>query len=183
MLSDPGGRFRVVLPAIARVAVLGAVCAAVGWVFGHESGCGWALPASVCCIWGSWCIWLRWATGSSAALATLPNGIGAWSEVFTRLYRQQRASEIASSADRQRAALPPHDQRPAGRHHPDRCLVPDRMVQPGRRAAPAVSLRRDQGLRLTNLVRDPASWPTWVRGASSSVAVFAFDPGPRPRCR
>jgi two-component system phosphate regulon sensor histidine kinase PhoR len=193
MLSDPGGRYRVVLPAIARVAVLGAVCAAVGWVFGARVGL-WVGVTCLGVLYLGQLVYLA-ALGNwleRPSLATIPNGIGAWSEVFTRLYRQQRASEIAQ----QRLIDNEQRFRRTISALPDGIFLIDASFQiewcnPVAERHLAVSLRRDQGLRLTNLVRDPAFVaymgagrfeqpllfsPLTLPAATLSLTVVEFEP-------
>ncbi len=72
----------------------------------------------------------------SPRLDDIPNGWGLWADVFARLYRQRRTTEINERRlRRERGALPPHDQCAARRHRAGRCLAADRLVQPGRRSS------------------------------------------------
>jgi two-component system phosphate regulon sensor histidine kinase PhoR len=157
MSNVAGGRGRVILPAIGRVAIVGAVCAALGWLFGVRVGL-WLAVASLSILYLGQLLYLaalgRWLERPS--LSTIPNGIGAWGEVFARLYRQQRASEIAQ----QRLIDNEERFRRTISALPDGIILIDASLQiewcnPVAERHLGVSLKRDQGYRLTNLVRDP----------------------------
>ncbi len=190
---DPTERYRVILPPIARVAFLAAVCAGVGWLFGRTAGL-WVGVACLGLLYLGQLVYLA-ALGNwleRPSLATIPNGIGAWGEVFTRLYRQQRASEIAQ----QRLI----DNEERFRHTisalPDGIILIDASFQiewcnPVAERHLGVSLQRDQGLRLTNLVRDPSFVafmgagrfeqpllfsPLALPGATLALTVVEFEP-------
>ena len=192
MLNDPE-RYRVILPAIARVAALAVVCAGIGWLCGARVGL-WVGVACLGVLYLGQLVYLS-ALGNwleRPSLATIPNGIGAWGEVFARLYRQQRASEIAQ----QRLIDNEERFRRTISALPDGIMLIDASFQiewcnPVAERHLAVSLRRDQGLRLTNLVRDPAFVaymgagrfespllfsPLALPAATLSLAVVEFEP-------
>ncbi len=193
MSNVPGGRHRVILPAIGRLAVLGLVCAGVGWLFGALAGL-WLGVACLGVLYAGQLVYLA-ALGNwldRPSLATIPNGIGTWGEVFARLYRQQRASEIAQ----QRLIDNEERFRQTISALPDGIILIDASLQiewcnPVAERHLAISLKRDQGLRLTNLVRDPAFVaylgseryeqpllfsPLTLPGATLSLAVVEFEP-------
>jgi two-component system phosphate regulon sensor histidine kinase PhoR len=193
MFNVAGERFRIIWPAIARVAILAALCAGAGWLFGARVGL-WLAVASlaVLCLGQLFYVaalgnWLE-----RPSLATIPNGIGAWGEVFARLYRQHRASEIAH----QRLIDNEERFRRTISALPDGIILIDASLQiewcnPVAERHLGVSLKRDQGLRLTNLVRDPAFveymtagrfeqpllfTPLSLPGATLSLVVVEFEP-------
>ena len=96
MSNVAGERFRVIWPAIVRLAMLAALCAGTGWLLGARIGLWLALAFLAALYLGQ--LFYVAALGhwlERPSLNTIPNGIGAWGEVFARLYRQHRASEIA----------------------------------------------------------------------------------------
>jgi two-component system phosphate regulon sensor histidine kinase PhoR len=187
------GRHRFIWPAIARLAVLGVVCAGAGLLFGARVGL-WLAVSSLGVLYAGQLVYLA-ALGNwleRPSLATIPNGIGAWGEVFARLYRQQRASEIAQ----QRLIDNEERFRRTISALPDGIILIDASLQiewcnPVAERHLAVSLKRDQGLRLTNLVRDPPFVayistgryeqpllfsPLALPSATLSLAVVEFEP-------
>jgi two-component system, OmpR family, phosphate regulon sensor histidine kinase PhoR len=193
MSNVEGGRFRVILPAIGRLAFVAVFCTGVGWLFGARVGL-WLCVVSLAALYLAQLFYLA-ALGNwleRPSLATIPNGIGAWGEVFARLYRQQRASEIAQ----QRLIDNEERFRRTISALPDGIILIDATLQiewcnPVAERHLGVSLKRDQGLRLTNLVRDPAFvaymsagrfeqpllfTPLSLPGATLSLAVVEFEP-------
>jgi two-component system phosphate regulon sensor histidine kinase PhoR len=193
MSNVAGGRHRVILPAIVRLAIVGAICAGSGWLFGARVGL-WLAVAGLGALYLGQLVYLA-ALGNwleRPSLSTIPNGIGAWGEVFARLYRQQRASEIAQ----QRLIDNEERFRRTISALPDGIILIDASLQiewcnPVAERHLGVSLKRDQGLRLTNLVRDPAFvayitagryeqpllfTPLSLPGATLSLAVVDFEP-------
>ena len=104
MPNVSGERFRVIWPAIARVAILAVLCAGAGWLFGVRVGL-WLAVACLAALYLGQLFYLaslgNWLERPS--LNTIPNGIGAWGEVFARLYRQHRASEMFMSLEQGRS--------------------------------------------------------------------------------
>ncbi len=193
MSNVAGGRHRVILPAIVRLAIVGAICAGSGWLFGARVGL-WLAVAGLGALYLGQLVYLA-ALGNwleRPSLSTIPNGIGAWGEVFARLYRQQRASEIAQ----QRLIDNEERFRRTISALPDGIILIDASLQiewcnPVAERHLGVSLKRDLGLRLTNLVRDPAFvayisagryeqpllfTPLSLPGATLSLAVVEFEP-------
>ena len=193
MSKVAGMHHRVLLPAIARLALVGAICAGAGWLFGARVGL-WLAVTGLAILYLGQLIYLaslgNWLERPS--LSTIPNGIGAWGEVFARLYRQQRASEIAQ----QRLIDNEERFRRTISALPDGIILIDASLQiewsnPVAERHLGVSLKRDLGLRLTNLVRDPSfvAYMTATRyeqplllcplafpGGTLSVAVVEFEP-------
>jgi two-component system, OmpR family, phosphate regulon sensor histidine kinase PhoR len=192
-IIDPAARYRVVLPAIARVAFLGLLCSGVGWLFGRTAGL-WLGVGALAVLYLGQLVYLA-ALGNwleQPSLSTIPNGIGAWGEVFARLYRQQRASEIAQ----QRLVDNEERFRRTISALPDGIILIDASFQiewcnPVAERHLGVSLKADLGLRLTNLVREPTfvAYMSAGRfdqpllfstlalpGATLSLAVVEFEP-------
>lgn len=193
MSNVVGGRFRVILPALGRLAILGALCAGAGWLLGARVALGLgALGLAVLYLAQLYYLaalgnWLE-----RPSLPEMPNGIGAWGEVFARLYRQQRATEIAQ----QRLIDNEERFRRTISALPDGIILIDASLQiewcnPGGERHLGLSLKRDLGLRLTNLVRDPAFVaymtggrfeqpllfsPLSLPGTTLSLAVVEFEP-------
>jgi two-component system phosphate regulon sensor histidine kinase PhoR len=150
-------RVRIILPAIASLCVLAFVCAAIGVLFGTLAGL-WlgvatlgvvvALQLYYLGVLGAWL--------EDPSLTSIPDGIGAWAEMFARLYRWHRASEI-----NQRRLIDNEERfRRTISALPDGIVLIDAALQiewcnPVAERHLSISLRADQGLRLTNLVRDP----------------------------
>jgi two-component system phosphate regulon sensor histidine kinase PhoR len=193
MSNVGGGRHRVILPAIMRLAAVALFCAGAGWAFGQQVGL-WLGVAFLGVLYVAQLVYLA-ALGNwleRPSLSTIPNGIGAWGEVFARLYRQQRATEIAQ----QRLIDNEERFRRTISALPDGIILIDASLQiewcnPVAERHLGVSLKRDQGLRLTNLVRDPVFvaylgagrydlpllfTPLSLPGATLSLAVVEFDP-------
>jgi two-component system phosphate regulon sensor histidine kinase PhoR len=193
MSNVAAGRHRVILPAIVRLAIVGAVCAGAGWLFEARVGL-WLAVAGLGVLYLGQLYYLA-ALGNwleQPSLSTIPNGIGAWGEVFARLYRQQRTSEIVQ----QRLIDNEERFRRTISALPDGIILIDASLQiewcnPVAERHMGVSLKRDQGLRLTNLVRDPSFVaylgaaryeqpllfsPLSLPGATLSLAVVEFEP-------
>lgn len=184
---------RVVLPAVAGlllIALVGLVLAAIG---------GAVLALSVSCVLlfilhlvqlyflGALGNWL-----SRPSLDDIPDGIGTWAEVFARMHRWHRLSEI-----QQRRLIDNEERfRRTISALPDGVLLVDAALQiewcnPVAERHLSISLKADQGLRLINLVRDPRlidyvvsgkfDEPLMFRplvnpGLVLSVSVIAFEP-------
>jgi two-component system phosphate regulon sensor histidine kinase PhoR len=193
MSNVSAGRHRVILPAIVRLAILGVLCTGAGWLWEVRIGL-WLAVAGLGVLYLGQLFYVA-ALGNwleRPSLSTIPSGIGAWSEVFARLYRQHRASEIAH----QRLIDNEERFRRTISALPDGIILIDASVQiewcnPVGERHLGISLRRDQGLRLTNLVRDPPFvaymsagrfeqpllfTPLSLPGATLSLAVVDFEP-------
>ena len=151
-------RLRVILPALVRLALIGAVATGFGVLFNAVVGLSIAL-GGLALLFGIHLYYLavlgEWLEQPS--LATIPDGSGTWAEVFTRLYKGRRASEtnerrLVDNEERFRRTISAL---------PEGIVLIDGALQiewcnPVAERHLSISQRADQGLRLTNLVRDPA---------------------------
>jgi two-component system phosphate regulon sensor histidine kinase PhoR len=149
--------FRLLLPALLRLVALGAVALVLGFLVGPRFGLWFALLASVALLaFHMFYLALLGAWLERPSLSTIPNGLGTWAEVFARLYRARRASDanerrLADNEERFRRTISAL---------PEGIALIDASFQiewcnPVAEKHLGISLRGDQGLRLTNLVRDP----------------------------
>ena len=148
---------RIVLPALAGLAALLVFSALVGFAFGPVAGLASGLVVLVALyavqiyFLGALGDWLN-----HPSLSDIPDGIGVWSEIFARVHRWHRAGEIG-----QRRLIDNEERfRRTISALPDGIILVDAALQiewcnPVAERHLAISLRADQGLRLTNLVRDP----------------------------
>jgi two-component system phosphate regulon sensor histidine kinase PhoR len=151
-------RMQVILPAVIRLVALAAVACVVGLIFGVQAGLWFAVGALALLLFiylaylSLLGVWL-----DQPKLDTIPEGIGAWGEVFTRLYKARRESEVT-----QRRLLDNEERfRRTISALPEGILLIDAALQiewcnPEAERHLGISLKADQGLRLTNLVRDPS---------------------------
>jgi two-component system phosphate regulon sensor histidine kinase PhoR len=149
---------QVILPAVLRLVALAAVAFVVGLIFGAPAGLWFAVGALALLLFVYLAylsllgVWL-----DQPKLDTIPEGIGAWGEVFTRLYKARRESEVT-----QRRLLDNEERfRRTISALPEGILLIDAALQiewcnPEAERHLGISLKADQGLRLTNLVRDPS---------------------------
>jgi two-component system phosphate regulon sensor histidine kinase PhoR len=151
-------RMQVALPALVRLALLGLVALGIGLAFGAKAGLWFAVVALSLALFFYLAylsllgVWL-----DNPRLDEIPEGMGAWAEVFTRLYKARRETEqtqrrLVDNEERFRRTISAL---------PEGILLVDAALQiewcnPEAERHLGISLRADQGLRLTNLVRDPA---------------------------
>jgi two-component system phosphate regulon sensor histidine kinase PhoR len=145
------------IPALLRFAGVFLLAAAIGWWQGPLYG----LSAAVLCLAWLMVVQLRYLSYLSLWLdhpqsATLPDGWGAWTEVFARLYRLRRddernRDELAEWLARFRQAM-----------HllPDGVAIMDDVLflewcNPAAERHLGLTLEKDKGMRVTNLVRHP----------------------------
>jgi two-component system phosphate regulon sensor histidine kinase PhoR len=139
------------------VAVLAAVAIAVGFAFGSKSGLwvaviGLTLMLIQHLLYASLLAdWLE-----HPRLDEIPNGLGIWTDVFSRLYRTRRSTErneqrLQENEERFRRTI---SALPEGIVLIDATLQID-WCNPVAEKHLGISLRADHGLRVTNLVRDP----------------------------
>jgi two-component system phosphate regulon sensor histidine kinase PhoR len=151
-------RVRVILPAFIRLAILGAVALAAGAAFGLQGGLWTALLGLA----AFFALHLHYLAALGAwlerpSLAAIPAGWGSWTEVFNRLHRSRRASEInARRLEENEARF-----RRTISALPEGIVLVDAALQiewcnPVAERHLGIRLQADQGLRVTNLVRDPA---------------------------
>ena len=147
----------VLLPALLRLGLLAIVCIVIGFVFGVVPALAVVIAGLVILL----AIHMTYATRladwlESPVLDRIPNGWGLWSDVFARLYRQRRATEInerrlLENEERFRRTI---SALPEGIVLVDASLQID-WCNPVAEQHLGVRLSADQGLRVTNLVRDP----------------------------
>ncbi len=148
---------RIVFPAFAGLAGLLLLCALVASAAGVVAGLALGvvvltvLYAIQLCFLGALGDWL-----SRPTLSEIPEGVGVWSDVFALVHRWHRAGEIG-----QRRLIDNEERfRRTISALPDGIILVDAALQiewcnPVAERHLSISLRADQGLRLTNLVRDP----------------------------
>ena len=158
MSEELRSRIRVILPAFIRLAVIAVLACGVGAAFGAEAGLWLALVAiglffalhlHYLSTLGTWL--------EQPSLATIPDGWGSWSKVFDRLHKARRASEVnARRLEDSEARF-----RRTISALPEGIVLVDAVLQiewcnPVAESHLGIRLQADQGLRITNLVRDPA---------------------------
>jgi two-component system phosphate regulon sensor histidine kinase PhoR len=186
-------RLRIVFPALLSLSFLVLLGLALGALFGAVV----ALSAICAVLLALYLVQLHflgvlgnWL--SQPSLNDIPEGFGTWAEIFARLFRWQRTSEI-----QQRRLIDNEERfRRTVSALPDGLLLVDaglhiEWCNPVAERHLNLSLRADQGLRLTNLVRDPRlvnylvsgqfGEPLMFRplsnpGLSLSLVVISFEP-------
>jgi two-component system phosphate regulon sensor histidine kinase PhoR len=160
-------RVRVILPAFKRLAAIAVVSCTVGAGFGIQVGLWVALIAFGIVF----ALHLRYVSTLGAwleqpSLETIPEGRGSWAEVFDRLYKARRASDVnARRLEENEARF-----RRTISALPEGIVLVDAAQQiewcnPVAERHLSIQLQADQGMRLTNLVRDPA-FITYMTSAS-----------------
>ena len=157
MVDRLTARLLILLPAVMRLAALAAVAGLVGFFAGMAAG----LWVAVIGLGVLLVIHMSYAMRLAAwlenpKLDAIPSGWGLWRDVFARLYRQRRATEInerrlVENEERFRRTI---SALPEGIVLVDASLQID-WCNPVAEQHLGVRLSADQGLRLTNLVRDP----------------------------
>lgn len=150
-------RLKVVAPAFVRLALLAALAVGVGALAGPLAGLSVAVVGLLILMF----LHLTYASLLAAwleqpSLDDLPNGWGIWTDVFARLYRSRRATEknerrLQDNEERFRRTI---SALPEGIVLVDPSLQID-WCNPVAEQHLGISLAKDHGLRLTNLVRDP----------------------------
>ena len=151
-------RLSILVPALLRVGVLALAAAIIGFFAGQTAGL-WVAVVGLGLLLA---LHMSYATRLAAwleqpRLDDIPNGWGLWRNVFTRLYRQRRATEInerrlLENEERFRRTI---SALPEGIVLIDTSLQID-WCNPVAEQHLGIRLAADHGLRLTNLVRDPA---------------------------
>jgi len=150
-------RMQVILPALVRLVVVAALAMAAAAAFGIEAGLWvallvvglfFALHLHYLSLLGAWL--------EQPSLATIPEGWGSWAEVLNRLYKARRASE----SDARRLEESEARFRRMISALPEGIVLVDAALQiewcnPVAEQHLGIRLQADQGLRITNLVRDP----------------------------
>jgi two-component system phosphate regulon sensor histidine kinase PhoR len=187
-------RIRVILPAFVRLLIVAAAALAVGFAFGAEAGL-WAALAMLGAFFALHLHYLAllgaWLERPS--LSSIPGGWGSWTEVFNRLYKARRASEVSARRLEENEAR----FRRTISALPEGIVLIDAALQiewcnPVAEQHLGIRLQADHGLRITNLVRDPAfvaymtsaafDEPLLLRPLANpalalSVRVIEFEPG------
>jgi two-component system, OmpR family, phosphate regulon sensor histidine kinase PhoR len=151
-------RLRVLTPAFLRVAVLVVLAITVGWLFGRMAGL-WVAVFGLGMLLAMHLFYASLLAGwlEEPRLEDIPNGMGIWTQVFARLYRARRTTEknerrLQDNEERFRRTISAL---------PEGIVLVDLSLQiewcnPVAEAHLGVSLTGDHGMRVTNLVRDPA---------------------------
>lgn len=174
MAEPRSSRLRIIAPAIVRVALIGVVAVIVGLVFGPTAALWFALIGLAVffafhlhylSILGQWL--------EQPSLAAIPEGWGSWSGIFSRLYKARRASEISE----RRLAENEERFRRTISALPDGIVLVDAALQiewcnPFAEQHLGIRLAADQGLRLTNLVRDPVFIAYMTSGSFDQPMTF-----------
>ena len=167
-------RARLIFPALIRLAILGAVALGVGLMFGAQAGLWFAvLVLSLLMVVYLGYLSLLGVWLDDPQLDTVPDGYGTWAEIFTRLYKSRRASVLS-----ERRLLDNEERfRRTISALPEGILLVDAALQiewcnPEAERHLGVSLKADQGLRLTNLVRDPSFVAYMTSGRFDEPLVF-----------
>jgi two-component system phosphate regulon sensor histidine kinase PhoR len=157
MVDRLRSRAAFLVPPVLRLLLLAAVGALVGYFFGAIAGLSVAIAGLVALL----AIHMTYASRlagwlEAPSLDEIPNGWGLWTDVFARLYRQRRATEInerrlQENEERFRRTI---SALPEGIVLVDASLQID-WCNPVAEEHLGVRLSADQGLRVTNLVRDP----------------------------
>lgn len=181
MLEASRSALRVLAPALLRLAGLAALATIAGVAFGIAAG----LSVAVIGLAALLLVHMRYAALLAAwleepRLEDVPDGWGIWSDVFARLYRTRRSTEqnehrLLENEERFRRTI---SALPEGIVLIDSTLQID-WCNPVAEQHLGISLRADQGLRVTNLVRDP-EFVSYMTSARFDQALI-FQPMSHPR--
>jgi two-component system, OmpR family, phosphate regulon sensor histidine kinase PhoR len=167
-------RLRIIRPPLLRLLLLGLVATALGKVFGLTAAL-WlsTIMLGALLLFHVYYIGALGAWLERPALEDMPTGIGAWERVFTSLYRAQRASD----RDRHRLVENEERYRRTISALPEGIVLVDPVLQiewcnPVAERHLGIALHADQGLRLTNLVRDPVFVAYLTSGHFSEPLTF-----------
>ncbi|OFA04119.1 phosphate regulon sensor histidine kinase PhoR [Duganella sp. HH101] len=164
------------VPAALRTAVILAGCAALGWMFGWLNGLVLALLAMMVLVFVqlSYLYQLsNWMDDPQSA--KLPDGWGAWTNIFSRLYRMRRddeknQTELTEWLARFRQAM-----------HllPDGVVIMDDVLflewcNPAAEKHLGLTHERDKGMRVTNLVRSPDFMDYIILGRYEQPLTISF---------
>jgi two-component system phosphate regulon sensor histidine kinase PhoR len=151
-------RLRVLTPAFLRVVALVVLAITAGWLFGRTAGL-WVAVIGLGLLLVMHLFYASLLAGwlEAPRLEDIPNGMGIWTQVFARLYRARRTTEqnerrLQDNEERFRRTISAL---------PEGIVLVDLSLQiewcnPVAEAHLGVSLTGDHGMRITNLVRDPA---------------------------
>lgn len=164
------------VPAALRTGVILAGCAALGWMFGWLNGLVLALIAMMVLVFVqlSYLYQLsNWMDDPQSA--KLPDGWGAWTNIFSRLYRMRRddeknQTELTEWLARFRQAM-----------HllPDGVVIMDDVLflewcNPAAEKHLGLTHERDKGMRVTNLVRSPDFMDYIILGRYEQPLTISF---------
>ncbi|OEZ60665.1 phosphate regulon sensor histidine kinase PhoR [Duganella sp. HH105] len=164
------------VPAALRTAVILAGCATLGWMFGWLNGLVLALLAMMVLVFVqlSYLYQLsNWMDDPQSA--KLPDGWGAWTNIFSRLYRMRRddeknQTELTEWLARFRQAM-----------HllPDGVVIMDDVLflewcNPAAEKHLGLTHERDKGMRVTNLVRSPDFMDYIILGRYEQPLTISF---------
>ncbi|HVE88520.1 MAG TPA: phosphate regulon sensor histidine kinase PhoR [Burkholderiaceae bacterium] len=167
-------RLLVLAPTLLRLAGLAAFATVVGSALGVQAGLWIAVLGLATLL----LIHLRYAALLASwleqpRLEELPDGWGVWANVFARIYKTHRAttqneSRLLENEERFRRTI---SALPEGIALIDGTLQID-WCNPVAEQHLGISLRADQGLRITNLVRDPEFVGYMTSGRFDAPLVF-----------
>ncbi len=164
------------VPAALRTAIILAGCATLGWMFGWVQGLVLALLAMMVMVFVqlSYLYQLsNWMDDPQSA--KLPDGWGAWTNIFSRLYRMRRddeknQAELTEWLARFRQAM-----------HllPDGVVIMDDVLflewcNPAAEKHLGLTHERDKGMRVTNLVRSPDFMDYIILGRYEQPLTISF---------
>jgi two-component system, OmpR family, phosphate regulon sensor histidine kinase PhoR len=164
------------VPAALRTALVAAGCALLGWMFGWMTGIVVALLCTMVMVFVqlSYLYQLsNWMDDPQSA--KLPDGWGAWTNIFSRLYRMRRddeknQTELTEWLARFRQAM-----------HllPDGVVIMDDVLflewcNPAAEKHLGLTHDRDKGMRVTNLVRNPDFMDYIILGRYEQPLTISF---------
>ncbi|RFP16111.1 MULTISPECIES: phosphate regulon sensor histidine kinase PhoR [unclassified Duganella] len=164
------------VPAALRTAIILAGCALLGWMFGWLNGLVLALVAMMVLVFVQLTYLYQlsnWMDDPQSA--KLPDGWGAWTNIFSRLYRMRRddeknQAELTEWLARFRQAM-----------HllPDGVVIMDDVLflewcNPAAEKHLGLTHERDKGMRVTNLVRSPDFMDYIILGRYEQPLTISF---------
>ncbi|PWF48607.1 phosphate regulon sensor histidine kinase PhoR [Massilia glaciei] len=164
------------IPALLRMGLILAGAAVLWWLFGLVYGLAAALLAVIFLLF----VQLRYLNQLGVWLdephsARLPDGWGSWTEIFARLYRLRRDDE------RNKAELTEWLARFRQAMHllPDGVAIMDDVLflewcNPAAERHLGLTLERDKGMRVTNLIRHPDFIDYIILGRYEQPLTLAF---------
>ena len=167
-------RLQIIRPPLLRLAVLGLLGSAIAAIWGVTPAlCLGSAALAALLLFHVYYIGALGAWLERPAPDEIPAGIGAWERVFTSLYRARRASE----RDRQQLIENEQRYRRTISALPEGIVLVDSVLQiewcnPVAERHLGIELRADEGLRLTNLVRDPPFVAYMTSGSFGEPLTF-----------
>ncbi|WP_348694169.1 phosphate regulon sensor histidine kinase PhoR [Duganella fentianensis] len=164
------------VPAALRSAIILGGCATLGWLFGWIEGLVLALGAMIVMVFVqlSYLYQLsNWLDDPQSA--KLPDGWGAWTSIFSRLYKMRREDE------KNQAELTEWLARFRQAMHllPDGVVIMDDVLflewcNPAAEKHLGLTHERDKGMRVTNLVRNPDFMDYIILGRYDQPLTISF---------